>query len=121
MNRVGVFLAVQTVQADAAGHDMPFGGAIEGAFHPSDEALREGSGRARVAAGWHLLAAQLADDLFHDLRITRDIGLGQGVKGNATGPVFGVMALAAVLTEKSPGGRLCRRCSLRRRSSHDQR
>ncbi len=101
---VGVFLAVQAMQADMARIRMRLAGLVEVAFHPGDERGARGLVRHLVAAGRHLLAAQLAHDLLEHVDVLGDIRLGHRVEGDAAGPVLGVVALGAVGAEQFPAG-----------------
>ncbi len=58
-----------------------------------------------VAAGRHLLAAQLAHGLLEHVDVVGDVLLGHGVERDATGPVLGVVALGAVAAEHIPAHR----------------
>ena len=102
-HRVGVFLAVEAMQAHVTRVGVALGRGVEAGLHPRHEGAGQLLFGHLVAAGRHLLAAQLADDLFHDLRVLRDLALGHGVEGHAAGPVFGVMALRAVFVQECPG------------------
>ncbi len=99
VHRVRVFLAVQTVQADTSRFRMQVigGGLIDRRFERADEGAHFGFERLRVAWGRHQVTAQFADRLLPGFGILRDVVAGQGVEGQAAGPVLGVMALGAVV------------------------
>ena len=77
--------------------------------------------RLRLTGRWHQAAAQLAHRLFPGLRIRGDVIRGDGVEGDAAGPVLTVVALlAAVLQQRPVRGLLStRRASQSRGRQHD--
>ncbi len=99
---VGVFLAVQPMQAHVARVRVSERCAVQRAFHPRHERLhgmRVGLGISR----WrHQPAAQLAHGLFPGLRVFGDALGRHGVECDAARPVRGVVALAAVFAEEVP-------------------
>ena len=77
-------------------------GVIERGFHPGHERAVGLARGCLVATRRHLLAVQLADDLFHHVGALGDVALTEHIEGDAAGPVLGVVALAAVLTKEGP-------------------
>src|SRR5690606_31325574 len=99
---VGVFLSIQTVQRHASGFRMGLGRTVEVALHPGHEGFHFGGGRLLVPRGRHEAAAELAYGVLPDFRFLRDPLRSERVEGYASGPVLGVVALAAVGLEKRP-------------------
>ena len=100
-----------------------FRGGVDGGLEVADEGIDVGLVGLLLAGRGHEAAAKLADGLFPDFRILADMAQIQGVHGQASGPVRGVVAFHAVGADEVvkclAGVRGYRRLAERNRSSYD--
>src|SRR5690606_20044276 len=100
--RVGVFPAVEAMQAGPAGITVLRGCAVQRLLQPRGESRILRIGRAILAGRRHRTAAQLADDLFEGVRVLRHRFRREEVQREAAGPVARVVALETVGFEYLP-------------------
>ena len=99
---VGVFLAVEAMQAHVARVLVLLAGLVEVAFDPGDELRARVPCRASCGRPAASAACAACARSSRARRCSRDFRFGHRVEGDAAGPVVGVVAFGAVRAEQRP-------------------